>query len=440
MAVGALVGAAVLGALGFWIIASRPTGVPVAQRAAPATSAPAAVGSPAITASACKAETAGFYDDFHKPDPGWNLSSNESYVAGQLVMTPAPDEGLSPKYQSLLFENATICAHIKSPPQMKVPEGMAGVIFWAVNNENYYVVQFTPGGSYSIYRKQAGTWINLVPATKNDQIKTGANAVNEVSVVLVDNFGALFINNVKVQEFRGQPPKGGGAVGLHAESEPAVSDEWRFLDITVMDDGKSAAVVLPAAPSGPTIAGCRPVNSTDFQDTFAKPDPAWGPHNFDGQLLLKPEKNSGYTQLYSPLVFKNATVCGTVKFPLGITDLQENSPGGGLAFWAGDYQNLYTATIFPNGTFSVFRRVNNDWITVVGRTPSDAIKKGAGAVNELQVVLKNSTCSLYINGVQVREFRGQPPKERSAIGFYAQSEDLQQNEWRFLNVTVVENQ
>ena len=85
-----------------------------------------------------------------------------------------------------------------------------------------------PDGSYAIYRRFAGTWIDLVPSTKNGQIKSGTNAVNEFSVVLVDNFGALFVNNVKVQEFRGQPPQGGGAVGLFAESKSTVPTSGAF--------------------------------------------------------------------------------------------------------------------------------------------------------------------------------------------------------------------
>ena len=171
----------------------------------------------------------------------------------------------------------------------------------------------------AIWRKFGGNLVGLVSRTKNEQIKTGTNAVNEVRVVLVDNFGALFINNVKVQEFRGQPPKGGGAVGLRAQSEPTASDEWRFLDIAVMDNGKSKPVVLPPAPSGPTIADCRPANSTDFQDTFAKPNPEWINNEFahyvDGQLLLKPKENETNSLLYSTLVFKNATIVSDCEIP-----------------------------------------------------------------------------------------------------------------------------
>jgi len=336
----------------------------------------------------------------------------------------------------------TICTHIRSPPQVRALDSVAagGVIFWASNNDNYYLAQIYPGGGYAIYRRFSGTWINLVPRTKNAYIKSGINAINEISVVLVNNLGAMFINNVKVQEFRGQPPRGGGAVGLYAQSETSVSNEWRFFDIAVMDNGKSKPVVLPPAPSGPTIVDCRPVNSTDFQDTFQKPDPGWGSvaHYVDGQLAVNPNENGYYIQLYRPLVFKNSTVCMTVKSPLEVTNLEDKLHGG-LIFWASDPQNFYEVAIYPNGTFGVFRRVNGESVPVLPRTASDAIKKGVGAVNELQVVLNNNRGMLYINGVQVQGFPGQPPKDGGAVGVYAESESQQQNEWKFLNITVVEN-
>jgi hypothetical protein len=128
-----------------------------------------------------------------------------------------------------------------------------------------------------------------------------------------------------------------------------------------------------------------------------------------------------------------------VKNPLQIADL-DDTLGGGLAFWASDYKNLYVAQISPNGTFAIFRKVDDEWATAIPRTPSDAIKKGVGAVNELQVVLNNSSGLLYINDVMAQEFRGQPPKDGGATGLFAESEKAQKNEWRFLNITAVQNQ
>jgi len=423
-------------------VAGKPKPAP-----APAPAVPA-ITPPPFGSVACNPQAAKFYDDFHKPAPGWNFAPNDQahYADGQLVVTPNQNLSYSIRYLLLHYENATICAHIKSPPEVKAMDrASGGVIFWATNANNFYTAEIRPNGDYWISRFFAGTWINLIRGTKSEQVKTGPDAVNEVAVALIDNHGALFINSVKVQEFRGQPPKGGGAVGLRAESEPTASDEWRFLDIAVMDNGKSEPVILPPAPSGPTIAECQPANTTDFQDTFAKKDPAWGIGNdaiaryVDGQLSFKPAENHSRLQLYRPLVFKNATVCVTVKSPSEVTNL-EGLAAGGLAFWASDYQNFYDAQIYPNGTYAVFREVNNEWATVVPRTASDAIKTGIGAVNELQVVLIGAIASLYINGTKVNDFRGQPPPEGAATGLFAESETNRQNEWRFLKFTVVENQ
>jgi hypothetical protein len=129
-----------------------------------------------------------------------------------------------------------------------------------------------------------------------------------------------------------------------------------------------------------------------------------------------------------------------VKSPLDVTDL-EDIGSAGLAFWAIDYQNFYTATVIPNGTFDVYRKLSDEWITVVSGKASDTIKKGGGAANEMQIVFNTTTKTglLYINGVQVCEFLGQPPQNGGSIGIYAQSGDRQQSEWRFQNITVVEN-
>jgi hypothetical protein len=402
---------------------------------------------PTFISATCKPGAASFYDDFHKEDRGWNFITGDviHYADGQLVVTPHPNRSITPEYLSLRYENATVCSHIKSPPQVTaMDQTSGGVVFWATNTSNFYTAQIRPDGDYWIGRLINGNWINVIPRTKNESIKGGTNAVNEVAVTLVNNFGALFVNNVKVQNFRGQPPKGGGAIGLHAESEQAASDEWRFLDIAVMDNGKSKPVVLPPAPSGPTITDCRPANATDFQDTFKEADPGWGNTNdkvvqyVDGQLAVKPLENRYRLQLYRPLLFKNATVCATLKFPEQVTDLDR--PSGGVAFWANDYQNYYVAAIHLNGTFVISRLINNKWATVVRSSPSDAIKKGLGAVNELQFVLNNANASAYVNGTKVSDFRGQPPADGGSVGLFATSEANQQNEWRFLNITVVENQ
>ena len=76
------------------------------------------------------------------------------------------------------------------------------------------------------------------------------------------------------------------------------------------------------------------------------------------------------------------------------------------------------------------------WATVVPRATSEAIKKGADAVNDVQVALNNDKALLYINGSQVSEV----PRVGGAMGLFAQSESEQPTDWRFLNFAIVENQ
>src|SRR5208337_4590147 len=114
----------------------------------------------------------------------------------------------------------------------------------------------------------------------------------------------------------------------------------------------------------------------DFQDAFKTSDPGWGfddvpSHYADGQLVLKPKENASYTQLYRPLVYKNATLCVTLKFPTDLTE-PNGAANAGAAFWGTDYNNFYMASIFPEGSFDAYRLINNSWAAIAPRTPSDA--------------------------------------------------------------------
>jgi len=345
-----------------------------------------------------------------------------------------------------LPQNATICARIKAPSQFQDPTNTrGGVMFWESPYGNYYVGEITAAGSYAIYRRRAGVWITIIPRTPDEHIRRDVGAVNEIRLELVDNTAALFINGAKIRQFRGQPAAGGGSVGLYAESENTTVNEWRFVDIAVVDRGKATPPVLPPSPYGPSIAPCQPNDSTDFQDSFAPPDPAWGFADnpmfqvADGQLAITPKLNTSHTHLYWPLVYKNVVICATVRAPPDVGDVG-GSTNGGVVFWAIDNQNLYAADVFPNGTFQITRLVNNAWITVIPRTPFERLNKGLGAVNLLQVVVAGTNGSLYLNGAKAVDFRGQPPPDGGMVGLLAESEANRANTWSFMGTAFVATQ
>jgi hypothetical protein len=185
-------------------------------------------------------KAASFSDDFNSADPGWQVMPNTpaSFADGQFVLKPNINKGWQTLYPSLFFKSATICTTIKSPPRVTDMEGNenGGLVFWATNRNNYYTADVYPNGRVGVFRMVADQWARVVPPFKSDAVKSGLNAVNEVMVSFSGNMGTVYVNGKKAAEFRGQPPRNGGSIGMFAASETAHENEWHFSDIVVVEN------------------------------------------------------------------------------------------------------------------------------------------------------------------------------------------------------------
>lgn len=208
-------------------------------------------------------------------------------------------------------------------------------------------------------------------------------------------------------------------------------------------------VVNPPAITPPvqTAAGpapkCKTETNVAFQDNFASPAMGWDDTSTsryfaDGQMVFQFKDPGLLTWLYRPLRFKNATVCAQVKAPMQANKL-DGVASGGVVFWATDYSNYYLAQVYLDGTYQIYRRLSSEWIPVVRRTKSEHIRSGLGEVNELQVTIKDNAGTLYINGKNMVEFRGQPPDAGGSVGLHGESETDRGGEWRFLDIAVVDH-
>jgi hypothetical protein len=387
-------------------------------------------------------------DDFKVVDPGWALPAQIAYyVDGQLALNGLEGRISRVLYPPFRFKNATVCAQVKSPPLIRAMDGSAngGVMFWATDTSNFYVASIYPNGTYSIYRMASDAWAQVAPRTPFAGIKQGPNVINEIQVTTKDNVGTLFVNGAKVQEFRGQPPKDNSAIGLYGASSADERNEWRMLSVVVADSERPQQPrTTQKAPTPQVGPGCKPLKTVAFEDNFKVADPGWGVTStsqaayVDGQLALKPRADKVWEQFYPSLFFKSATVCTHIKSPLQMTDL-EGTANGGLVFWGINRTNYYTVDIFPNGRIGIYRMFNEQWAKVLPAVKSPAVKSGLGATNELMVSYGGDMAAFYVNGQKVMEFRGQPPANGGSIGLFAGSEAGAENEWRFTDVVVVEN-
>jgi hypothetical protein len=449
---GAVFAAAVAGVAIWFYVRPSPAPLPapppqvVAEQPKPPPQMPAPAPSSPATAPGCQSGTAAFYDNFKTPDPGWNLNNETQtfYANGQLVIKAEPDTFWSVIYRSLIYKNATICLDVKTPPAIDDKEIGGGVVFWAVDYANYYLVVVTTDGRYRISRKINGNWSTVTPITRFDGAKAGYGVVNHIKVTTAGNIATVYINDRKAQDIRGQPPKAGGAVGMYGGSEKGQVNEWRFLDIAVVE--------LPASQTATTspsetvtkamLATCKLGPPAVFADDFKAPDLSWigmvddKAYYVDGRLTIKAVPNRVWEIAYWALVYKDVTVCADVKSPPAFK--ADNDTAGGIIFWATGFRDYYAAVVYPDGSYVIYRRVDGKIATVIPKTTLASINKGPGAQNRLKIALKDNAGAFYINDVKVRDFRGQPPADGGSIGLIGESETDRRDEWGFTGIVAVE--
>jgi hypothetical protein len=120
-------------------------------------------------------------------------------------------------------------------------------------------------------------------------------------------------------------------------------------------------------------------------------------------------------------VFDDVDACATIRLAQPTPD--STSSYAGLMFWVEDNRNYYQAVLAPNGYFTVARVVDGiveakrpvDWIKL------DVAKTGAKEKNTLRVTAKGNHVAISVNGKEVADFTGEPPKAPSYIGMLAAS-------------------
>ena len=386
-------------------------------------------------------------DDFASIDPAWRLPTQTAYpIEGELVLKGLEGKNVRLLYAPIRFKSVALCATLKAPQELGALTGTSsgGLIFWASGALNFYAASIYENGTYSIDRMVAGTWASVAPRTAFESIKSGPGAVNEMRVTTRDNIGTLSINGAMVQEFRGQPPKDDTMIGLYSASNADERNEWRVLNVVAADPDaqQRPTAKLPAPAVGP---GCKPLRAAAFEDNFKTTDPGWGTlssgrvYLADGAFVVKPQASRSWRQLYPSLLFSNATICVQLKSPAQLANIN-GSANAGLAFWTTNLKNHYAVTVYPNGRVGVLRMVNGEWANVLPATKSEMVKSGLDALNEIMVTMNGNLAAFYVNGQKVFEFRGQPPRNGGSIGLYAESEKENENEWRFVDIAVVENE
>jgi hypothetical protein len=299
-----------------------------------------------------------------------------------------------------------------------------GIIFWAVDRENHYSALIRSDGRLQVKRRFGGTYLFPVSSSICREIRTGANQANELRVVTSGSKVEILVNGRSCVSFRGFPPPDGGQIGVHAESGKQ-EGTWAYSELRVRQ-----------GTSGPARD-----EAVLFAEDFSTVDPAWGAADAtwdvaDGKLLLKSPVGKSFGRIYGGTLLGDADI--RVKISRVGSDRSRNDPTAGVIFWGGEGEgNYYYAALRSGGSFTIIRVDDQGKPSVpLPRADYDAVRRGIGQVNELRLVLKGETATVFVNGKKIAAINGfkHPPLFR--FGLKASSGDDVVDTWAFSDLMI----
>lgn len=179
---------------------------------------------PAVT----QAEEILFEDNFATLDPGWGDPTEMlSVKENKLVVTSPVGMSQCQLNQALLFEDADIQVKARLAKGEGTAQEYFGLVFWGEGYDSYYCLTISQDGRVGVLRRSKGRWLFPVAYRAHDAIKKGVGEWNDLRVTTKGPNAAIFVNGQQVAAFKGQPPQGGGFIGVRAESgsgSPAVGE------------------------------------------------------------------------------------------------------------------------------------------------------------------------------------------------------------------------
>jgi hypothetical protein len=201
--------------------------------------------------------------------------------------------------------------------------------------------------------------------------------------------------------------------------------------------------VLCFAGNGTAMA-CQGKTDPALDDNFQKPDAGWGKIGDDvfstspQGLVVRPVAGGNAWIQNTSYTLDGADYCVDLLFPAPLPNKGDRDTVGaaGTVFWVKDPDHFYVATLGPDGTVQISRKIDTSWSVVYGPIPSPAVKTGAGARNQIELQVKGNAGTLIVNDTVVTTFRGQSPPDGGEIGLYSETNASVVIPWVFPRVQV----
>lgn len=184
--------------------------------------------------AACQGKTVLFEDSFDELQPSWGEPDDSFKIENRrLVIEPEPDDVFWKTNQANLYDNIDMCVAMTTILGVEPDNANAGLVFWYVDENNFYVFELAPNGKASVWRRQRGRWLEQVAWQDVEGAHAGDNSINELRVVTRGDQAMVYVNETEFAEFTGFPPNGGQLIGFLATSPEIGSARYAFENLKV---------------------------------------------------------------------------------------------------------------------------------------------------------------------------------------------------------------
>jgi hypothetical protein len=184
--------------------------------------------------AACTGATVLFQDNFDQLQPTWGEPNDTMKLeSGQLVVTPAADQYFWQQNTANLYDDIDLCVNMTTVTGVDPEEAKAGLLFWYVDVNNFYVFELAPNGKASVWRRQRGRWLIQVAWQEAKGANAGDGAINELRVTTVGNQATFYVNGAQFKALAGSPPDNGQQVGIFVVSPAKGAATFAFANFKV---------------------------------------------------------------------------------------------------------------------------------------------------------------------------------------------------------------
>jgi hypothetical protein len=163
-----------------------------------------------------------FEDTFADDSGGWASDVNAKFGADGMVLHLRSD------WTYWAFLNTTFnasdgdyCAEVIVPKAAGADNvTTAGLVFWAVDFDNFYMWTVDSGGASGLYRKASGKWTTVASGLTAPKAPAAAGSIAALRVQASGNLIVASVNGIELKKVRAPMPAGDLRFGFYIDASP----------------------------------------------------------------------------------------------------------------------------------------------------------------------------------------------------------------------------